>query len=70
MTRTIELTRQEQSIIENALNAYWNSAHEQLEKKGVLMSDGTRRPLGDIETKLLEQQKELTHPLLMRFENL
>ena len=49
MKTTIELTEQEQSIIENALNAYWNDAHEQLENKGVMMSDGSKRPLGDIE---------------------
>ena len=34
MNKTIELTDQEVSIIENALNAYWNDAHEQLENNG------------------------------------
>jgi hypothetical protein len=70
MKRTIELTEQEQSIIENALNAYWNEAHEQLENRGVMMSDGTRRTLGDIEKVQLEKRKELTIPILRRFENL
>ena len=70
MKRTIELTEQEQSIIENALNAYWNDAHEQLENKGVVMSNGTKRPLGDIEKVQLEKRKELTMPILRRFENL
>jgi hypothetical protein len=70
MKRTIELTEQEQSIIENALNAYWNDAHEQLENKGVIMSDGNKRPLGDIEKVQLEKRKELTMPILRRFENL
>lgn len=70
MTRTIELTEQEQSIIENALNEYWNNANEQLEIQGVIMSDGTKRPLGDIEKVQLEKRKELTIPILRRFENL
>lgn len=70
MKRTIELTEQEQSIIENALNAYWNDAHEQLENKGVIMGDGAKRPLGDIEKMQLEKRKELTMPILRRFENL
>ena len=70
MKTTIELTEQEQSIIENALNSYWNEAHEQLENKCVIMSDGSKRPLGDIEKAQLEQRKELTLPILNRFENL
>ena len=69
MKTKIELTEQEQSIIENALNAYWNDAHEQLENKGVMMSDGSKRSLGDIEKAQLEQRKELTMPILRRFEN-
>ena len=68
--KQIELTEQEQSIIENALNAYWNEAHQQLENKGVMMFDGVKRPLGDIEKQQLEQRKELTLPILRRFENL
>ena len=66
----IELTEQEQSIIENSLNAYWNDAHQQLENKSVIMSDGSKRPLGDIEKTQLEKRKELTMPILRRFENL
>jgi hypothetical protein len=68
--RRIELTEQEQSIIESALNAYWNDAHEQLENKGVRMSDGSKRPLGDIEKTILEQRKNLVLPILKRFESL
>jgi len=34
------------------------------------MSDGSKRPLGDIEKVQLEQRKELTMPILRRFENL
>jgi len=68
--KNIELTEQEQSIIENALNAYWNDAHEQLENKGVYMSDGVKRPLGDIEKTILEQRKNLVLPILKRFESL
>ena len=70
MKTKIELTEQEQSIIENALNAYWNDAHQQLENKGVIMSDGSKRSLGDIEKAQLEQRKELTMLILRRFENL
>lgn len=70
MAKKIELTDQEQSVIENALNAYWNEAALQLSEKSVMMSDGTRRPLGDIEKSLLEKRKELTLPLLRRIENL
>ena len=68
--KQIELTSQEQSIIENALNAYWNEAMTQLNDKGVYMTNGQKRPLGDIEKMQLEKRKELTLPLLKRFENL
>jgi len=68
--KQIELTSQEQSIIENALNAYWNDAHTQLDNNGAYMLNGTKRPLGDIERQQLEQRKELTFPILKRFENL
>lgn len=68
--KQVELTSQEQSIIENALNAYWNEAMTQLNDKGVYMTDGQKRPLGDIEKMQLEKRKELTLPLLKRFENL
>ena len=66
----VELSEQESSIIECALNAYWNEAHEQLENRRVMMSDGTKRPLGYIEKAILEQRKELVLPLLNKFENL
>lgn len=66
----VELSDQECIIIESALNAYWNDVHEQLENRGVIMSDGTKRPLGDIEKTLLKQRKELVFPLLSKFENL
>lgn len=70
MNKTIELTDQEISIIENALNAYWNDAHEQLENNGVICLDGTKRPLGAIEKQLLIKRKELTLPLLRKIETL
>ena len=66
----IELTTQEQSIIESALNAYFNDAHLTLENNGVFMGDGRKRPLGDIEKKLLEVRIELILPVLRKFENL
>jgi len=69
MKTTIELTEQEQSIIVNALNAYWNDAATQLEQGGVYMDKSNKRPLGDIEKAQLEKQKELTLPILRRFEN-
>jgi len=34
------------------------------------MGDGSKRLLGDIEKAQLEQRKELTMPILRRFENL
>ena len=46
MATKIELTEQEQSIIQEALNHYWNDAGTQLENK---------RQLGDIEKALLER---------------
>ena len=61
MATKIELTEQEQSIIQEALNHYWNDAEIQLENK---------RQLGDIEKALLEQRKKLTLPLIKRFENI
>lgn len=66
MNKTIELTDQEVSIIENALNAYWNDAHELLENNVRLCIDGTKIPLGDIEKQILIKQKELTVPLLRK----
>ena len=70
MKKTIELTTQEQSIIESALNAYWNDAHKQLDDNGVYQTMTNKRPLGDIEKDMLNKQKELTLPLLRKFENL
>jgi len=37
--KTLQITEQEQSIIENALNCYWNEASEQLERNGIMMFD-------------------------------
>jgi GTP-dependent phosphoenolpyruvate carboxykinase len=70
MKNTVELTDQEVSIIESALNSYWNEAHEQLETKKVMMSDGSKRPLGFLEEKMLQQRKGLVYHLLVKFENL
>lgn len=68
--KKVELTDQEQSIIESALNAYWNEAHEQLDRNGVMMWDGSKRPLGDIEKQQLIKRKEIVLPILRKFENL
>ena len=65
-----ELTNQEQSLIENALNHYWNDAHTQLDNNCKYALDGTKLPLGDIEKEMLQKRKDLTLPLLRRFENL
>lgn len=65
----VELTSQEASIIENALNAYWNDASDQLTNGGALFLTAERRPLGDIEKTMLEKRKELVYPLLEKFEN-
>jgi hypothetical protein len=70
MKKTVELTEQEISIIESALNSYWNEAPEQLEAKKVMMSDGSKRPLGFLEEQMLQQRKDLVYPLLVKFENL
>jgi hypothetical protein len=51
--KEIQLTEQEQNIIESALNMYWNEAREQLDRNGVMQYDGQKRPLGDIERKML-----------------
>ena len=68
--KTIQLTDQEQSIIESALNAYWNEAVEQLDRNGVIQYDGVKRPLGDIERQMLIKRKELTLPILRKIEQL
>ena len=68
--KTIQLTDQEQSIIENALNSYWNEANEQLDRNGVMQYDGVKRPLGDIEKQMLIKRKELTLPILRKIEQL
>lgn len=66
----IKLTSLEQLIIENALNAYWDDAHTQLENNYKYSLDGTKIPLGDIEKNMLEDRKKITKPILRRFENL
>ena len=68
--KNFELTDQEESIIENALNSYWNDAHAQLDNNCKYALDGTKLPLGDIEKQLLKQRKELTLPILKRFSEL
>lgn len=68
--KQIKLTKQEQSIIEDALNAYWNDAHAQLDNNSAVMLYGKKRPLGIIQKQELEQRKELTYPILKRFENI
>ena len=51
MKTKIELTEQEQSIIESALNAYWNDAAIQLQNQGRYTPVG-KIPLGDMEKKM------------------
>lgn len=67
--KQIELTDLEQSVIQSALNAYWNDAHTQLYNNCKYALDGTKLPLGDIEKEMLENRKKLTLPILRRFEN-
>lgn len=64
----MNLTDQEKSVILNALNYYWNDAHKRLDQGFTFMSDGSRRPIGDIEKIILEKQKEFSYPLIMKFE--
>lgn len=66
---TVELTDQEIGFITSAINAYWNDAHDQLNEGGAKMRS-ERRPLGDLEKKILIDQKERAIPLLQIFENL
>jgi len=61
MTKEVQLTDLEIIVITHALNHYWNDAHYKLENK---------KPLGDIERDLLKMQKEITFPILVKFENL
>lgn len=68
--KQIELTDQECSIIVNALNAYWNEAHLQVQEGKVLMSNGDKRPIGDIEKKQQQWVVEHAKPLLEKFNNL
>lgn len=56
----IELTDHEIAIITTALNEYWRTVDMKLQNP---------ETLGTIEKRLLEQSKELTLPLLMKFEN-
>jgi hypothetical protein len=67
--KTVELTDQEISIIESALNHYWNDANDQLTNGGAIMYAAERRPLGDIEKGMLEKRMQLVKPLLMDMEN-
>lgn len=59
MKNIFELTEQEQCIIQDALNEYFNNAVNKLEDKNI----------GDIEKKILAQRSELTKPLIFKFEN-
>lgn len=69
MKKKIKLTDEERSVIESALNAYWNEAAIQLQNNGRYTPIG-KIPLGDIEKKQLEERKELIIPILRRFEQL
>ena len=68
--KEIQLTDQEQSIIESALNAYWSEAYEQLDRNSVMQHDGERRPLEDIERQMLVKRIGLTLPVLSRISQL
>ena len=68
--KNFEINLTEESMIESALNAYWNDAKLQLDNRGVYMTDGTKRPLGDIEKQQLEQRLELVEPIIRRLEQL
>lgn len=66
----LELTELDSSIILSALNEQWNRAFLELERGYVIMQDGSKRPLGDIERALNESTVQLTTPLIKKFENL
>lgn len=68
--KKVDLNSQEQSIIESALNHYWNDANTQLTENCKYALDGTKLPLGDIEKVMLKKRMELVEPLLRKFENL
>ena len=56
----VELTTLELSIIESALNYYWNDANTNLERK----------ELGDMEKGMYKIQKDLSFKLITKIENL
>ena len=57
---SINLTESDCNVIKCALNAYWNDAHFKLQQD---------KSLGDLEKKLLEEQRKITLPLLRHFEH-
>lgn len=53
-----KFTSNELSLIESALNHYWNDAHEQLNE--------SKRPLGDIEKQQLKKRLQLAKDLMSK----
>ena len=69
-TTKVELTDLEIAVISSALNDHLHEAVKALHDNNVLMSNGTRRPLGNIKKLTLQRRKELILPLIRTFENL
>ena len=57
----IKLTSIEISVITDALNAYWNDADSRLKNE---------KHLGDLEKALLNETKNITHPIILKLSNL
>lgn len=64
MTKKVELTDLETSIIENALIYQYDDINNRL------VTDVETQELGDVEKKILIQQRKLLEPIIKKFENL
>ena len=63
-----KFTEKEQAIILEALHYYLEEAKQNLKDNNVLMYNGTRRPIGIIERKLLEDRPKLVEPIIKKLE--
>ena len=68
--KTVELSEIEIVITMQALNEYWNKAATELANGKTLMSDGSWRPLGDIERDHRSTSKVVSYGVMNKLNEL
>lgn len=65
---TIELTEIQKNIILTALQGFWLNSHTEMETGKTTMSDGTLRPLGDLEKEHAVFNEHKSKTLIRKLE--